>query len=330
MAAVTGHLNFWNWTGDSILHQVWLSTGNSQTIPIIVAVSVIILSPIIVFGNLLVVFSIWKDPLKKLWSWPSNYIILSMAVADLMVGIVTCPLTAYWGWAVHQMKNPTFGPVTFSITFLNISVTHMLLLTIDRFFALVTPLQYRTKVTRKRVCIATVTCWVYFLLFGFAFSLSQDHFTILAAINNLQMFSFLICIFLTYFVMLYRFHKYSRSAIIHDSTANRHRRMFQAERNLSKAVATVICVFLICFIPWLIVQLLMFFCLQCNGNLSQLILAFGLTQGLVYGNSGVNPFLYAWRIPRYRATFKYFLNNRSRCCVRNEQPAENVVYDTRF
>ena len=322
MAAVTGHLNFWNWTGDSILHQVWLSTGNSQTIPIIVAVSVIILSPIIVFGNLLVVFSIWKDPLKKLWSWPSNYIILSMAVADLMVGIVTCPLTAYWGWAVHQMKNPTFGPVTFSIAFLNISVTHMLLLTIDRFFALVTPLQYRTKVTRKRVCIATVTCWVYFLLFGFAFSLSQDHFTILAAINNLQMFSILICIFLTYL--------YSRSAIIHDSTANRHRRIFQAERNLSKAVAAVICVFLISFIPWLIVQLLMFFCLQCNGNLSQLVLAFGLTQGLVYSNSGVNPFLYAWRIPRYRATFKYFLNNRSRCCVRNEKPAENVVYDTRF
>lgn len=247
-----------------------------------------------------------------------------------MVGIVTCPLTAYWGWAVHQMKNPTFGPVTFSISFLNIGVTHMLLLTIDRFFALVTPLQYRTKVTRKRVSIATVTCWVYFLLFGFAFSLSQDHFTILAAINNLQIFSILISISLTYFVMVYRFHKYSRSAIIHDSTANRHRRIFQAERNLSKAVAAVICVFLISLIPWLIAQLLMFFCLQCNRNLSQLILAFGVTQGLVYGNSGVNPFLYVWRIPRYRATFKYFLNNRSRCCVRNEKPAENVVYDTKL
>ena len=189
-----------------------------------------------------------------------------MAVADLMVGIVTCPLTAYWGWAVHQMKNPTFGPVTISITFLNISVTHMLLLTIDRFFALVTPLHYRRKVTRKRACIATVTCLVYFLLFGFAFSLSQDHFTILAAINNLQLFS----------ILTHRFHKYSRSAIIHDSTTNRHRRIFQAERNLFKAVAAVICVFLISFIPWLVVQLLMFFCLQCNRNLSQLILAFGL------------------------------------------------------
>ena len=92
----------------------------------------------------------------------------------------------------------------------------MLLLTIGRFFALVTSLHYRRKVTRKRACMATVTCWVYFLLFGFAFSLSQDHFTILAAINNLQMFSILTCIFLTYFLMLYRFHKYSRSSIIHD------------------------------------------------------------------------------------------------------------------
>ena len=188
----------------------------------------------------------------------------------------------------------------------------MLPLTIGRFFALVTSLHYRRKVTRTRACMATATCWVYFLLFGFAFSFSQDHFTILAAINNLQMFSILTCIFLTYFLMLYRFHKYSRSAIIHDSTTNRHRRIFQAERNLSKAIAAVICVFLISFIPWLVVQLLICFCLQCNRNLSQLMLAFGLTQGLVYGNSGVNPFLCAWRIPRYRATFKYFLNNRSR------------------
>ena len=56
MATVTGDLNFWNITGDSIFKQVWLSAGNSKTISRIVAISVIILSPIIVFGNLLVVF----------------------------------------------------------------------------------------------------------------------------------------------------------------------------------------------------------------------------------------------------------------------------------
>ena len=144
------------------------------------------------------------------------------------------------------------------------------------------------------------------------------------------MVGLVICILLLYFVILHRFFKYSKAAKTQDSTASCHQRMREREKHLSKAVAAVICVFLISFIPWLIVQLLMFFCLQCNGNLSQLVLAFGLTQGLVYSNSGVNPFLYAWRIPRYRATFKYFLNNRSRCCVRNEKPAENVVYDTRF
>ena len=96
MATVTSDLNFWNITGDSIFKQVWLSAGNSKTISIIIAISVIILSPIIVFGNLLVVFSIWKDPMKKLWKWPLNQIILSLAVADLMVGLVICILLLYF------------------------------------------------------------------------------------------------------------------------------------------------------------------------------------------------------------------------------------------
>ena len=121
MAAVTGHLDFRNWTGDSILRHVWVGAGNSKTVSLIVTISVLILSPIIVSGNSLVFLSTWKDLLKKLWSsWPSHYIILSMAVADFMVAFVTSILTAYWCWAVYQKKNPVFGPVRFSFTFLNL------------------------------------------------------------------------------------------------------------------------------------------------------------------------------------------------------------------
>lgn len=65
MAALIGHWDFRNWTGDSIWPQVWLGAGNSKTVSLIVAISVLILSPIIVSGNLLVFFSTWKEPSEE-------------------------------------------------------------------------------------------------------------------------------------------------------------------------------------------------------------------------------------------------------------------------
>lgn len=122
MAALIGHWDFRNWRGDSIWPQVWLGAGNSKTVSLIVAISVLILSPIIVSGNLFLHLE------RTLWRSSGNghhIIILSMVVVDFMVGFVTSILTAYWCWAVYQTKKPVFGPVRFSITFLNISVKRL-------------------------------------------------------------------------------------------------------------------------------------------------------------------------------------------------------------
>ena len=330
MAAIIGHVNFWNMTSEEAMLRVWLRVSNVKTISSTVAVLAMVMSPIIVFGNSLVVLSVWKDPLKKLRSSPSNFIILSMAIADLLVGSVACPLTVYWGWSIFLNKDPTFGPLAFFSVLINVSVGHVFLLTIDRFFALVTPLYYRVRVTNKRVCIATATCWIYFLLFGSMFGLLQKHYVILGTIYNLQIFFILICIVVINCVILYRFHKYSSTTEAQgQSTANR-RMMLQRERNLFKAIAIVICAFLISFMPWFIVQILIYFCIPCNRNLSVLMLVYAFTAAVMYANSGVNPFLYAWRLPKYRDTFKRFLKNRRRCCIKSNRQDDNFVCDTRL
>ena len=313
MAAVTGHFNIWNLSAEQALHKTMLGAGNVKTVSATIAVTSMIMSPFIVFGNSLVVLSVWKDPLKTLRSSPSNLILLSTAIADLLTGLVACPLIAHWGWATFRKEDPPFGPLTLSFVLVNVSVSHMLLLTIDRFFALVTPLHYRVKVTNKRVCIATVSCWVYFLLFGSAFGLWQQRFTILGTIYNIQLFFILTCILVLYAVILYRFHKHSKiTEAQNESTANRQL-MLQRERNLCKAIAIVICAFLICFMPWFIMQILIYFCVPCYLKLSLLMLVYAFTAGLLFANSGVNPFLYAWRLPKYRDSFKYFLKKRSFC-----------------
>lgn len=334
MAAVVGHYNFWNITSEQALQEAWLGLENVKPLSATSAVLSIVMSPIIVFGNVLVLLAVWKDPLKKLRSSPSNVILISMAIADLLVGLAVCPITAYWGWVIFvDDRSPFDLSVIFAINVfsVNVSFGHMFLLTVDRVFAVVTPLSYRVKVTNKRVLIANCACWIYFLVFGCAFLMLRDFFAIMGAVYNVQLLFILLSMLIMYVVIMFRFHRYSKRRQEMDHSLRHRQIILQRERNLFKAISTVICAFLICYMPWFIVQMLIYVCRPCHPNLSLLMIFFGFSGSLTYANSGLNPMLYAWRLPKYKDTFKYFWKELARSCHREEKDDNDPsVCDTRL
>ena len=315
MAAVVGHYNFWNITSEKALQDAWLHLENVKPLSATSSVLSIVMAPIIVLGNLLVLLAVWKDPLKKLRSSPSNFILVSMALADLSVGLVVCPVTAYWGWVIFEKGTSPFDlSVIFAINVfsVNVSFGHMFLLTVDRLFAVVKPLQYRVIITNKRAVIASCVCWIYFLAFGCSFLMLRDYFAIMGAVYNVQLLSILVSMLIMYTVITIRLRRYSKTRMnkpIH--SPNSLLVILQREKRLFKAITIVICAFLICYMPWFIVQLLIYLCKPCHPHLALLMIFFGFSGSLTYANSGLNPILYSWRLPRYRETFKYFWKKRA-------------------
>ena len=315
MAAVVGHYNFWNITSEKALQDAWLHLENVKPLSATSSVLSIVMAPIIVLGNLLVLLAVWKDPLKKLRSSPSNFILVSMAVADLSVGLVVCPITAYWGWVIFDKGTSPFDlSVIFAINVfsVNVSFGHMFLLTVDRLLAVVKPLQYRVIITNKRAVIASCVCWIYFLAFGCSFLMLRDYFAIMGAVYNVQLLSILVSMLIMYTVITIRLRRYSKTRMnkpIH--SPNSLLVILQREKRLFKAISIVICAFLICYMPWFIVQLLIYLCKPCHPHLALLMIFFGFSGSLTYANSGLNPMLYSWRLPRYRETFKYFWKKRA-------------------
>ena len=123
---------------------------------LVIGVIMAILSPLIVAGNALIILVVWKDPLRNLRSFTSTYILLSMAVADFLVGAILCPLNSDWSLLIRAGDKPSFSirvPLTINAVLTSVSIGHVLLLTIDRLFALLTPLQYRVRVTNRLVSI---------------------------------------------------------------------------------------------------------------------------------------------------------------------------------
>ena len=295
-------------TSKEALNIIWLRVDNIETISLTFAILGVACAPVIIFGNSLVLWSIWKDPLKKLRKSPSGLIVLSMASADFLVGSVLLPTAVHWGWSMYHHKLSRIPYFAVGVVFVNVSVGHVFLLTLDRFFAIVTPLRYRAVVTPEKISVAIVSCWLYFLIFGITSGLlRRQYFLIMETVYNTQIFSILLGISVMSVVMVQRFHSYGQKSELQPQSTGQRRRILRRERKLCKAIAIVICAYLICFLPWFVTHVLMYFCVPCFTDFSKLCLSYVVSGILKHVNSGVNPFIYAWRFPKFRKTFVHLL-----------------------
>ncbi|XP_071852430.1 octopamine receptor-like [Apostichopus japonicus] len=122
------------------------STGaESLTFAVIFLVFTVLISVVGTFGNLLIFITIVLYP--KMRS-VTNYVILSLAVTDLTVCMVTIPIAIYNGinlniWRLGPIVCYLWSMGDFLLT--TTSIWHLCVLSIDRYLALFRPHWYRTK-----------------------------------------------------------------------------------------------------------------------------------------------------------------------------------------
>ncbi|XP_067939117.1 muscarinic acetylcholine receptor M1-like [Watersipora subatra] len=131
---------------------------------VLISLGAIVLIALTVAGNGLVLAS-FKVEIKL--QIISNYFLLSLAVADLMIGLVSMPL--YTTFLI--LGEWPLGPIACDIwlcidyTMSNASVANLLIICFDRFMSVKRPLNYRAWRTGKNVGVMIAIAWgVSFLL----------------------------------------------------------------------------------------------------------------------------------------------------------------------
>ncbi|KAJ8338482.1 hypothetical protein SKAU_G00374480 [Synaphobranchus kaupii] len=114
-----------------------------------------------VLGNLLVMVAVCKD--RQLRKIKTNYFIVSLAFADLLVSVLVMPFGAIE--LIHQnwIYGETFCLVRTSLDVLltTASILHLCCISLDRYYAICCqPLVYRNKMTPMRVALMLGGCWV--------------------------------------------------------------------------------------------------------------------------------------------------------------------------
>lgn len=244
-------------------------------------------------GNFLIIFAVLCTP--QLRQKPSNVLLLSLAVTDLVVTMVAQPLfvvSTSLKTFEYRCSLPIDMVLGRMVPFLSFcSAIHLAVISIDRALAAVKPHQYAVFI-RKWTKVMLFICW--------SISLS----VLVAAISkipkvnyfaNALRFLSLIVISTSYGMVL---KKIKCSVRIQQATQNSadHRQRVEREKRLSMTIAIVIFLFIACWLPPVVYSFVHSFpTLLCNFNATS-----SWMRTVFLANSSMNFIVYSLRIRRFR------------------------------
>ena len=297
---------------------VWAPTGLSF---FTMAMCAILCVPT-VSGNALVVVTVIINKKKKFRS-PFIILVANLSLADLIVGALVEPVTVYTAAREGlKLDIPTLPIVQYSY-FLSCtaSVLSLSFLTTERYLAISAPFWYRSNANAskavltsgliwvKAICCSAIFFKVGFVSYAFVFAHTAVIFTL---------FTFV-------FTSIRTVQKVKRQLM--ELTADRQGNIARMatitrEKKLIQTLLILILLFLIGYAPSLVMIYIMRFCSLCSCELIHWLRDLHFI--MVIGNSSVNPFIYALKMPLFKENFLKLL------CCKNEETVINQDAGERF
>ncbi|XP_056322448.1 trace amine-associated receptor 13c-like [Danio aesculapii] len=295
---------------------------------IIIYVFVSLLSVWTVCLNLLVIISI--SHFKKLHT-PTNMIILSLAVTDLLVGLVM-PIEAIRQIETCWYFRDTFCGLylIFILLLLSASLGNLVLIAVDRYVAVSHPLLYPQKITISKTIMSICLNWVCFSTYCTTFVVNNGHFvtshrTDVCYGQCLFMMSFtwividlfvgfmfpcmlIITLYLRIFYVVHQQVKVINSLMKGGKCVTEGSVRRKSESKAALTLGIIVTGYMLSWIPYCICSLTV----NSSTTINVLLL-------LVYANSGMNPLVYALFYPWFKKTAKLILT------LRIFQPASSLV-----
>ncbi|XP_017213589.2 trace amine-associated receptor 13c-like [Danio rerio] len=270
-----------------------------------------------VFLNLLVIISI--SHFKKLHT-PTNMIILSLAVNDLLVGLIVMPIQAIRLIETCWYFGDTFCGISLILSgvIISASLTNLVLIAVDRYVAVCHPLLYPQKITITNMLLIICLSWIYYSGYNTVLIIYNGYFetserTDACDGDCLVMIRFswivtdlfisfifpcviIITLYLRIFYVVHQQVKVINSLMKGGKCVTEGSVKRKSESKAALTLGIIVSVYLLSWIPYCICSVTV--------NSSTLITILSWT---VYTNSGLNPLVYAIFYPWFKKTVKVIL-----------------------
>ena len=274
---------------------------------------------VITVGNLTIITAVAVDPLKKLRSL-FNYFVVNLAVADLIVGLISMPIGIYYLSQEYLRKRPTFRLFErishmSLFTSLTSSLLCLITLSVDRYIAITYAMEYRKNATWKKCWIASFIIWILSLSLPFVY-LKTGFINFLMIYINTAVVIAALTLIMTY-IRVYTFLRTQTEKLkeISRTTTNETKmseikKSFQQKR-ITRVFLLILVLFLACYAPGAIVVYVLQFCKKCTCEIIHILR--DVSFYLITINSCMNPFICVFKNKHFKnAAYEIWMRNRSK------------------
>ena len=287
--------------------------GNMDSPKTIEIINCILNVPLIfvsTIGNALVLTAILRT--FSLRSAPSIVFLCSLAVSDLLVGLVAQPVyisnALIYSDSSFALKQAT--EVTFVLA-CGVSLFTMTAISVDRFLALRYHMRYSDVMTVKRALFTIAGIWLVLVILSCLRIIWKRSPLFLAIVVG----GIAICLFISTFsyIRIYQIVRHHKLAIRSQQQAiqrlsNDATNVKQSTKSGINTLIYFICM-IFCYLPILVVTIILAFGHSLDSRLH-------IADTIAFLNSSINPFLYCWRAQEIRAavwkTIRQFFCKRAR------------------
>ena len=243
-----------------------------------------------VLSNLLIIITIGKSQELRV---PANILLGSLAVTDLLVGLITQPLFITWRLMLHYPSTICNSEVVHSLyeCFLHLcagsSFLSLAYLSTDRFLAVSKPLHYRANVTTTQAARNMVILWLAWIgivLLRYSGIDEETNQTITSVIAG----TLVIYLVAAQIALIVSVKRNSIQDLLSEGNAT-----VIASKREARIALTIVYIFLallVFLLPAVVVQIVLGF---TSSNKSKTELNLAISALLI--NSSVNPLIYFWR-----------------------------------
>ena len=249
-----------------------------------------------IFGNVLVFIVVARN--RQLHT-VSNMFITSLALADLLVCLVAQPMYAVFLYGLPP--NPAYSSTrkTFSYISVLASISNLAAVTIDRYVAIVSPMQYQLKANFKSALILLCFIWVVSLGLGIPSGIDESirHITVYYILA-------LVVIIVPIYVRIYFIARGQARVIARQVEHIEKDLKTKGEREniAAKTIGNVLGLFIICWLPVIVIP--MIFRYSANSRTVRKLLKWAQTLALC--SSAVNPIIYSLKTQIFKKELRKF------------------------
>lgn len=296
------------------------------------AICLAILSPITIASNVLLLVTIFKDPVKCFRA-PATYFIIALASVDLATGLLVEPFFIEYRVARYVKWSPTPGEPHYTLqqigawlsyVGLNASFLLVLGLILTQYIAITHPHHYRSVVTTRRVlaCVGfSLAYFTGFILLQFVVFPKKTLFQV-----DLHLHSTLITVLLALSsaMLLRSFRQFAaesrriwglrgiQAQLVHGRHTGIPRTNRISEKQFTIVTLLLSGIFIVCSLPHIITVHIRLYkkqkTLQDNLDLSA---AISVADEMMFVKVASDAFIYAWRLRKYRRSLKLVLTCHS-------------------